>query len=77
MAGLAIAIREKPDLIMLDFDMPVFNGLQVLKGLSIEVGLKNIPVIVMTGRPDILRGSHRPTVFGQYGSRARPPSALP
>jgi len=50
-SGLAVAAREIPDLILLDFDMPHFNGLQVLKALAIERGLKDIPVIVMTGRP--------------------------
>lgn len=50
MTGLAMAARDHPDLIMLDFDMPVFNGHQVLKGLAAEHVLKNIPVIVMTGR---------------------------
>jgi len=50
-SGLTTAARELPDLVLLDFDMPVFNGLQVLNGLRIEAATKSIPVIVMTGRP--------------------------
>jgi len=49
--GLSIATREHVDLILLDFDMPFFNGLDVLRALALESGLKKIPVLMMTGRP--------------------------
>lgn len=46
--GLAIAGREKPDLIVLDITMPVMNGKEMLEKLKSEPGLKEIPVIMLT-----------------------------
>jgi CheY-like chemotaxis protein len=39
---------EKPDLILLDINMPVFNGHEVLKQIKHSEGLKKIPVIMLT-----------------------------
>ena len=44
--GLQLALRESPDLILLDLQMPRMDGLQVLKALH-EQGC-DIPVILMT-----------------------------
>ena len=46
--GLAIAAKEKPDLIVLDITMPVMNGTEMLGKLKSEPGLKEIPVIMLT-----------------------------
>ena len=46
--GLAIATREKPDLIVLDITMPVMNGIEMLEKMKSEPELKNIPVIMLT-----------------------------
>lgn len=46
--GLAIAAREKPDLIVLDITMPVMNGIEMLEKLKNESSLKDIPVIMLT-----------------------------
>jgi len=44
--GLQVALQERPDLILLDFQMPRLNGLQVLERLRQEN--VQIPVILMT-----------------------------
>ena len=46
--GLAIASREKPDVILLDYTMPVMDGLEVLARLRSDPELKAIPVIMLT-----------------------------
>jgi CheY-like chemotaxis protein len=46
--GLAVANREKPDLIVLDITMPVMNGIEMLGKLKEEPALKDIPVIMLT-----------------------------
>jgi CheY-like chemotaxis protein len=46
--GLEIAASEKPDLILLDNNMPVMNGLEMLAQLRENPEIKNIPVIMLT-----------------------------
>ena len=46
--GLALATREKPDLIILDHNMPVMDGITTLRKLREDPGLKRIPVIMLT-----------------------------
>lgn len=46
--GLSIALREHPDLILLDILMPQMNGLAMLKKLRADEWGKNAKVIVLT-----------------------------
>ncbi len=46
--GLALAAKEKPDLIILDITMPVMTGIEMLEKLKAEKELKDIPVIMLT-----------------------------
>jgi len=46
--GLVIAVREKPDLIILDHNMPVMDGITMLHRLRDDPGLKRTPVIMLT-----------------------------
>jgi two-component system cell cycle response regulator len=46
--GLAVATREKPDLILLDHNMPVMDGITMLRKLREDAGLKRTPVIMLT-----------------------------
>jgi len=48
--GLAVAIREKPDLIILDYNMPVMDGAEMLRRLRGEAGLRRSPVMVLTAQ---------------------------
>ena len=56
--GLAVATRERPDVIILDLTMPVMDGLEMLTKLKSDPDLKNIPVIMLTaegGRETVLK----------------------
>ena len=46
--GLSIANREKPDIILLDYKMPVMDGFEVLTRLRSDPELKTTPVIMLT-----------------------------
>jgi len=46
--GLAVAEREKPDLIILDYNMPVMDGITMLRKLREDAGLKGTPVLMLT-----------------------------
>lgn len=39
---------QKPDLILLDINIPIFNGFEVLEKIKQEEDLKKIPVIMLT-----------------------------
>ena len=44
--------RNMPDIILLDYEMPFTNGIEVLKQLRGNDNTKNIPVIFFTGSSD-------------------------
>ena len=46
--GLEVAAKEMPDLILLDTNMPVMNGHEMLKKLRADKELRHIPVIMLT-----------------------------
>jgi two-component system cell cycle response regulator len=50
--GLAAASREKPDLMLLDYNMPIMDGFEVLTRLRADADLKATPVIVLTTLSD-------------------------
>ncbi|MGV3611965.1 MAG: response regulator [Fluviicola sp.] len=39
---------ERPDLILLDLNIPIISGMEVLKEIKQDVKLKTIPVIILT-----------------------------
>lgn len=43
---------DRPDLILLDYEMPVCDGSQVLEMIRSEEDFKDIPVVFLTGRAD-------------------------
>ncbi|MBP9698217.1 MAG: response regulator [Candidatus Moranbacteria bacterium] len=46
--GLQVIRKERPDIILLDLQMPVKNGVEVLAELHQDAELRKIPVIVLT-----------------------------
>jgi two-component system cell cycle response regulator len=47
-AGLAVARRERPDAILLDYKMPVMDGCETLVRLRADAELRSTPVIMLT-----------------------------
>lgn len=44
---------NRPDLVLLDYEMPILNGRQVLEMMRSEDEFKDIPVIFLTGKNDV------------------------
>jgi CheY-like chemotaxis protein len=54
MVGLQMIRQHSPDVILCDVDMPVMNGIEVLKAVKADSTLAKIPFIVATGHNDEL-----------------------
>lgn len=46
--GIAMAKREKPDLVIMDVIMPGMNGFQATRTLSRDSETSNIPILIVT-----------------------------
>ena len=52
MQGITYMAKNRPDLILLDDEMPVTTGPQVLEMIRSEVATSDIPVFFLTGKGD-------------------------
>lgn len=51
-AAIKSIIQNKPDLILLDYEMPICDGRQTLEMIRTDKDMADIPVIFLTGRSD-------------------------
>ena len=49
-AALDLAIKEQPDLILLDVMMPTMDGYSCLRELNTKLGRGKVPIIILTAR---------------------------
>lgn len=57
--GLEVATRERPDLVILDAQMPLLDGFEMLRAMRRQRATANVPVIMLTTRSrhgDLLTG---------------------
>ncbi len=48
--ALELALRDKPDIIVTDYQMPIMTGLELVDNLRKHEETKHIPVIMLTAR---------------------------
>src|ERR687893_306381 len=57
--ALACCVRERPDVVLLDVEMPVLDGHQVLARIKQQPELADVPVVFLTARAtteDVVQG---------------------
>lgn len=78
-AGLALARRDRPDLVLCDIQMPVLDGFAVASFMRAEPDLARVPLLALTaaampGDRERFRGpchqAHRPACLHRAGGRA-------
>lgn len=52
--GMELARTEHPDVIVLDLMMPMMDGFDVLQELTLDVGTREVPVLILTARARVL-----------------------
>ena len=62
-----MAIREKPDVILMDLTLPLMDGFEATKLIRQHDGLKNVPIIAVTAhQEDDFRSVARASGFDAY-----------
>lgn len=70
-SGLDAARKIFPDLILLDFVMPKYNGYQTLQAIRRVEGLQNVPVIMISGLKEQVT-EHVPEPFTEFDFLEKP-----
>jgi two-component system, cell cycle response regulator DivK len=47
-AGIAMAVEHKPDLILMDIQLPVIDGYEATRRIKADPALRHIPIIAVT-----------------------------
>ena len=68
--GLERAKTKRPDLILLDFMMPIMSGPSMLTALREEPRLRDVPVVIMSSLPE---GTISQSAKGTYANFLRKP----
>ncbi|HEY7516549.1 MAG TPA: response regulator, partial [Vicinamibacteria bacterium] len=71
-AGLKIAEKEEPDLVLLDIKMPQMDGMEVLKRLKSEEN--SPPVVILSGHGNV-KTAVEATKLGAFDFIEKPPES--
>jgi len=76
-AGLVAAMRDRPDLLILDVNLPVMDGFEVCERLKQDPTTKSIPVIIMTAAYDTPESAKKGLALGAAEYIIKPFMHLP
>ena len=51
--AISLAIKEKPDLIILDLGLPAGGGIFVLENLKNNISTNDIPILILTAQQEV------------------------
>jgi CheY-like chemotaxis protein len=71
--ALQHASKRRPDLVLLDFMMPIMGGSSVVEAMREDPALCNIPVVIMSSLPE---STISESVSGKYAAFLRKPFKL-
>ena len=72
LTGISIALDEQPDLVLLDWQMPGMDGIEVLQALKNDPATVDIPVIMYTGIMTDSRSLRKALDLGAYDFLRKP-----
>ena len=52
--GLEMLARERPQLVFLDYMMPVMDGASVLRSMTADQSFRDLPVVMMSSLPEAI-----------------------
>ncbi len=71
-SALAVALKERPDLVILDIGLPAGDGFVVMERLHKYPALACIPIIILTARDEV-QNRQRALDAGAYAFFQKPP----
>jgi len=71
--GLALLGKRRPDLVLLDFMMPIMDGPAMLKAMKEDPAYRNVPAVVMSSLPE---SAVAEAASGMYAAFLRKPFKL-
>jgi CheY-like chemotaxis protein len=71
--GLELLGKRPPDLVLLDFMMPIMDGLAMLEAMKVDPAYRKIPAVVMSSLPE---SAVAEAARGMYAAFLRKPFKL-
>jgi CheY-like chemotaxis protein len=62
--GLAVMAKDHPDLVFLDYMMPIMDGAEVLRAIVRDRAIAGVPVVLMSSMPEAVVAERCPGYAG-------------
>ena len=58
MSAVELTLKHHPDVVIMDWDLPEMDGMEAIKIIKANDGIKDIPILVATGKMTSLENLH-------------------